>query len=231
MREVRRPLRSYAPAWAQAWLDRWAIDRFHQLWYDSRDTWGKNEYLGFGIKQLPLDCWLYQELVFRERPGFIVQTGISDGGSLLFFAHLLDHIGAPASAKVVGIDIELTASAKRLEHPRIVTVIHDSVAASTLELVRAQIVPGRGLVVLDSDHSEAHVAKELKMYAPLVEAGSYLVVEDTNINGHPVLPEMGPGPLEAVDAFLREHREFVRDERWKRNLISFHQGGWLRRLG
>lgn len=226
MRFLPRPLRELA----QKRLDKWATDRFHKIWYHSAETWVKNDYLGYGIKQFPLDLWLYQELVFKHQPSFIVQTGISEGGSILFFAHLLDAIGASDSAKVVGIDIELTESAKRIDHPRVEMLIADSVADSTLEQVRGHIEPGLGLVILDSDHAQGHVAKEMDAYAPLVEVGSYLVVEDTNINGNPVFPEFGPGPAEAVDAFLEGRSDFVRDDCWKRNLISFHHGGWLRRV-
>ena len=37
------------------------------------------------------------------------------------------------------------------------------------------------LVVLDSDHSEAHVEAELEAYAPIVPVGCYFIVEDSNI--------------------------------------------------
>ena len=82
------------------------IDAFHFIWYMDRDTHARNTFLGFPMDQLPMDSWLYQELMFRERPRFVFQTGIDHGGSLLYFATMLDLLGAPADALVIGVDIQ-----------------------------------------------------------------------------------------------------------------------------
>jgi cephalosporin hydroxylase len=86
------------------------------------------------------------------------------------------------------------------------------------------------LVVLDSDHSYDHVLAELRAYAPLVTSGSYLVVEDTNINGHPVYEHFGPGPMEAVEDFLKENDAFAVDVTREKLLLTFNPRGWLRKL-
>lgn len=212
-------------------LRHWVVDEFHRRWYESNRTWKRNHFLGYTVKQLPFDLWLYQELVYEIRPSFVVQTGVSEGGSVLFFAHLLDLIGAPSSALVVGVDIRLTESARSLSHPRVRLIESSSVVPECVERVRGLIQPGVGLVSLDSDHSAAHVEKELELYSTLLTPGSYLVVEDTNVNGHPVSPTFGPGPFEATRAFLSRHDEFEADDaRWQRNLISFHHHGWLRKI-
>ena len=85
------------------------------------------------------------------------------------------------------------------------------------------------MVILDSDHTEAHVRAELHAYWRFVTPGSYLVVEDTNINGNPVAPETGPGPMEAVEAFLATTDEFTVDRTMERHLVTFNPNGWLQR--
>jgi cephalosporin hydroxylase len=207
------------------------VNHFHRLWYSSPATWRANQYFGYGIWQLPLDMQLYQELIFREKPAFILQTGVAMGGSLLYFAHLLDLMGADSSAIVVGIDIHLSDQAKTLNHPRIRMIQGSSTAPTTLAQVERLLPSPTGLVSLDSAHHHKHVLQELILYSQYTAPNCHLVCEDTSINGHPLAPQAGPGPYEAVSDFLKTHPNWIRDDAlWKRNLISFHQYGWLKRL-
>ena len=88
---------------------------------------------------------------------------------------------------------------------------------------------GTVLVILDADHSRDHVLAELQLWADVVSVGSYVIVEDTNINGHPVYAEFGPGPWEAVEQFLAGRSDFTVDESRHRLLMTWNPRGYLRR--
>ena len=206
---------------------------YHRTLYNSLG-WKNSTWFGVPIQQFPTDLYLYQEIIAAQVPDYIVQTGVYDGGSALFLAHLLDMAGAPATALVIAVDIELRPCAKALAHPRVRLIEGSSTAPEVIQQIERLIeaIPSTtgGMVSLDSDHSARHVARELQLYPRFVGVGHYLVVEDTTVNGRPVFKLHGPGPGEALDAWLPHHPEFERDdELWQRQLFSAHAGGWLKR--
>jgi cephalosporin hydroxylase len=202
------------------------IADFHRLYYDSHVWRGRTRWLGVETQKCPLDLWAYQEILVSRRPDVLVETGTFNGGSALYLATLCDVLD---HGTVVSVDIEDRPGRPR--HPRITYVAgQSSTSASALSRVAELIGPGDSvMVLLDSDHSRDHVLEELRLYAPLVTSGQYLVVEDTNVNGHPVLPEHGAGPMEALDAFLAESRDFVHDPSPEKFLLTFNPRGYLRR--
>jgi cephalosporin hydroxylase len=203
------------------------INSFHRIYYNDQG-WQKNSFLGRTILQNPLDLHLYQELFFCVRPHCVIQTGVAFGGSILFLASLLDLIGSDPSAFAVGIDIQLTEQAEAIKHPRIRLIEGSSTDSKTINQVRRIASSNNCMVILDSDHTKSHVQKELELYSDLVSVGSYLVVEDTNVNGHPVFFKFGPGPYEAVEEFLKCDGRFKQDDFYKKNLFSHHH--WLKRI-
>jgi cephalosporin hydroxylase len=120
-------------------LRRKIIDCFHGVYYDSTDTWDKNTFLGYKVQQCPLDLQLYQELVTRIRPSFVLQTGVHYGGSILYFATLLDLIKADVETLVIGIDIKLRERARTLTHPRIRLIEGHSTDRAIVQQVKALV--------------------------------------------------------------------------------------------
>jgi len=209
-----------------------ATDAFHRVYYDAwekgvADGRGTITLSWFGYRTLksPLDLWTYQEILVETRPDLVVECGTRFGGSAYYIASLLDLIG---HGRVVTVDID--AMAGRPVHPRITYVHGSSTDPAIVAGVRAAADGKRVMVILDSDHAAAHVAAELAAYHDLVTIGCYLIVEDTNVNGHPVRPDFGPGPMEALDAFLAGRDDFVSDLDRERFLLTLNPRGFLRRV-
>jgi cephalosporin hydroxylase len=199
---------------------------FHILFHKLGDqTYQNTWWRGVHVQKCPMDLWTYQEILWETKPDVLVECGTFKGGSAYYFASLMDGMGV---GRVVTIDIEDKPA--KPQHPRITYLLGSSTAPEILEKVKSLIRPGeRVMVSLDSDHRAAHVQKELELYSPLVTPGMYLVVEDMHFNGHPILPKFGPGPTEAVEAFLKTNPPFERDRTRERFLLTFNPGGYLRR--
>ncbi len=203
-----------------------AVDIFHQQYYNSNVWYRDTIWMGVPVQKTPTDLWVYQELLCELRPSLIVETGTAFGGSALFLASicdLLDH------GTVISIDSRVMAG--RPQHRRIRYLTGSSIDPAIIAAVKYLTANAAlTMVFLDSDHSKAHVLKELDLYAPLVTRGSYLVVEDTNLNGHPVVPTFGDGPWEAVQEWLVDHPEYRVDHDREKFLITSNPNGYLRKL-
>ena len=195
-------------------------------------------WLGRPIIQYPQDIVAMQELIWQIKPDLIVETGIAHGGSLVFSASILELIGE--NGIVVGIDVDIRKH-NRVEiekHPmckRITMLEGSSVDQLVVDQVR-ELAKGKSrvMVCLDSNHTHAHVLKELQAYSPLVTKGSYLVVFDTMIEDMP--EEMhadrpwGPGnnPKTAVREFLATNTRFRVNKQIESKLIlTVCPGGYL----
>jgi cephalosporin hydroxylase len=203
------------------------VNRFHKLYfYDRQRTWENTFWLNVPTAKCPLDLWVYQEIICEIKPDIIIETGTAYGGSALFLASVCDLV---ERGRVITIDVRELPG--RPQHQRIKYLVGSSISEEIAEEVRSFIKSDdRVVVILDSDHSAAHVLRELNIYSRLVTTGSYLIVEDTNLNGHPVLPLYGAGPMEAVEQFVRARTDFIFDRQREKFFMTFNPKGYLRRI-
>jgi cephalosporin hydroxylase len=196
-------------------------------------------WLGRPIIQYPQDIVATQEIIWRIQPDLIVETGIAHGGSLIFYASLLELLGG--DGQVLGVDIDIRAHnrAEIERHPlykRISMIegssIDEQVAAQVHAVARGK---RRVMVVLDSNHTHTHVLRELELYAPLVGRGSYLIVFDTVVEAMPdsFFPDrpwgQGDNPRTAVAAFLAANDRFEVDQEIENKLLlTVAPGGYLK---
>ena len=194
------------------------IKDFHDLYYESScigGTWKNTNWLGVPIQKCPLDCWIYQELLFDIKPDIIIETGTKVGGSALFFASILDLIG---QGEVITIDID--GKGKLPEHKRITYLWGSSVDETIIKFIEPRVKDKKVFIILDSDHSKEHVLKELEIYSKFVSLNSYIIVEDTNTQE----------PLEAVFEFMEKTKNFTIDRSCEKFYLTFAPYGFLKRV-
>ncbi len=205
-------------------LDRAAVSRAHDILYLS-DAWTETTWLGAQALKNPLDLWIYQEIMVETRPELIVETGTYRGGSAFYLASICDLLGA---GEVLSVDVKPLRD-DYPAHPRITYLGgRSSTDPEVVAEVRARAAGKRTLVVLDSDHSQAHVEAELAAYAEIVPLGCYLIVEDSNIGQ--IRKDLLPGPLEAIESFVARTDEFEIDRAREKFLITQNPSGYLRRV-
>jgi cephalosporin hydroxylase len=212
---------------------RWFVQSLRHE-YSYHFTW-----MGRPIIQYPQDIIAMQEIVWSVKPKVIIETGIAHGGSLVFYASLLELIGGPGS--VVGVDVDIRPKNRKAldDHPmrrRMTLIEGSSIAEEVVDRVATEAAGRKPvLVVLDSHHSHAHVLRELQLYSPLVTKESYLVVFDTVIETIPEVSRAdrpwrpGDSPLSAVHDFLKTTDRFEVDHAIDAKLqISVAPSGYLR---
>ena len=196
------------------------------------------DWLGVPVIQTPEDLVLMQELIFKVKPDFIIETGIAHGGGLIYYASLMELLG---KGKAIGIDIEIREHNRKVieAHPlskRVEIIEGDSVAEKTIQEIRKRIPKNSKVIVcLDSSHFRDHVLRELELYQDFIIPGCYIVVFDTITSK---MAEMkiadkkyiNNSPKEAVDAFLKLNDNFKIDKQFNKLYISYNSNGYVKRI-
>ncbi|WP_242638570.1 rhamnosyl O-methyltransferase [Mycolicibacterium sp. S2-37] len=204
-------------------------DEYHR-WYYNTFVWNHTSWLGVDCWKSVADMWNYQEILCELKPSLIIEFGSNRGGSALFFAHVMQRLGSPF--KVLSVDINHSPlDPAATADPDILFIESSSTAPAIAEQIRQlkREFPGKIFAILDSDHTMDHVLAEMKLLRPLLASGDYLLVEDSCVNGHPVLPGWGAGPYEAIEAYEKEFPDdYTHDVQRERKFgFTFAPNGFL----
>lgn len=182
----------------------------------------------FGVKALknPLDFWVYQEILFDQKPEVIIEIGNNCGGSTYALAHMCDLLGA---GRVIGIDISHAGVPEIVrKHPRISLIEGD--ACGMFATVKKLAAEARNILIIeDSSHEYENTLNVLNTYAPLIPVDGYFIVED-GICHHGLDIGPKPGPYEAIETFVAGNRNFVIDAAKESFILSWNPKGFLKRV-
>jgi cephalosporin hydroxylase len=215
------------------------IDTFHCIYYGNENNHSgpAQMYNGVPIHKNPMDMFNYQQILFEQRPDYIIECGAFQGGSTLYFADILTLIG---KGKIISVDIcERSQNwyPQVRQHEKTICLEGSSVDHSIIEEVRKIVGDSKSVfIILDSLHTKDHVLLEMENYGPLCSSGNYMIVEDSNLNGHPLPPKWHTGtmeeggPFEAVQAYMQKYNDFLIDSDLEnRFLFSYAPSGYLRK--
>lgn len=213
----------------------------------ANEHWYEQYWLGVPVWQLPGDLLRLQQVVAEVKPKWIIETGTKFGGSAIFFSSLLKLLDSETGGVITADLTQYSEAAETFRthpHAGLVRTAIVGDAASEAVFNRAAAVmkgnEGSTLVFLDDNHNAEHVYMEMVQYSTIVTPGSYLIVADTvfeDLAGTPVgtptekYPDVEKSnPRVAVNRFLAERSDFVRDERFVGKGLSNFSDGFLRRI-
>jgi cephalosporin hydroxylase len=194
----------------------------YHLWYYYSTVWTTTCWAGVKVEKPVCDLWNYQEIIFDLKPNLIVEFGTLFGGSALFLSSVLRQLGR--RYRVLSVDINHdSVSPKAREDPNIDLMLSSSTSPDVARRINELCVdyPGPTFAILDSDHHKNHVFAEMLLLRPILKTGDYLVVEDGNINGHPVLPAWGEGPYEALQEYFTKYPDDYKRDRAREHKFDF----------
>ena len=203
-------------------LAQWIIRHQKEI-LTTQVTW-----MGIPVWKNVLDLFIYQEIIFKQKPDFIVEIGSAEGGSTLYLAQLCDLLN---HGEVLSVDLDHRQF--KVDHPRIIKITGQSTDPKVIQKVHVIAQGKNTLIIQDADHSKEVVLADLNNYSDLVPVRGYFIVEDTIMDvfnpGNGVGRSID-GPLCAVEQFLRENKNFVVDESLERYIITQNPHGYLKRM-
>ena len=207
------------PGWEKN-MEKEKIDELNKFFYRHIHIMRREpEWRGVRVIKMPTDLLLYQQVIWQNKPDFIIDIGTKFGGSALFFADMLQLVG---KGKVISID---KYPVQKVKDERVIYLEGGSTSDEILAKVREIVGSGSVMAVLDSDHRRPHVKRELNIYAQIVTKGQFMVIEDCYDRNANLA-----GPGEARDWFLKVNKEFKQTNLDNQFLIGFCRGGWLQKV-
>ncbi len=228
---IELPLPTLAVPLPTGWTRQQFVDRFIWLWSATPEGLFKNQWMGIPTRQNPFDVWVTQEILYEVKPDFIVECGTFKGGSAVMWAMMLREINPQGRVITIDIEDKRTPRAKAgIARESVDFMLGSSTNPRIVGEITRRLKGKKVVVILDSAHTAEHVLNELRAYAPLVNMGSYVIVQDSVINGHPLPGNTGPGPWEAIHEFMAGNSEFTIDRTRERLLVTSNRDGFLKRI-